>query len=243
LRKVEALLSLVLAPFLLSGCSSATLADLDRTEPELADTRFSALLDLGKQARKDPDLRAPLAAKARERLEKDSSVAVRLVAARVIGDLAQKGTAAKEGARALEIAAIGTASPTEGKDEVPWLRHETGEFWVKIEALQQLGGLWRPASFEDREEVHAAVLSALTRAIRADREPELDVRIHAARELGLIAPRKGEGLAALVEALEDPTPDVHHHALRALIAIAGSDRGPTHEDWVRWQRSVEGEEK
>ncbi|MBI3726478.1 hypothetical protein HY251_21350 [bacterium] len=229
----------------LPGCSSATLADLDpaRSDP---DARREALLELERRSAKETELRAPLADKARERLEHDESVSVRLVAARVVGKLALAGAGTREGAHALGLAAIGSGTGAAAKrDELRWLSRDTSSLWVRIEAIEDLALLWhKPIRVEDREEVRVLVLLACTQAIRPDLESEPEVRIHAARELALIAPRKGAGLAALVAALDDPMPDVHHHAQQALVAIAGGDHGPTRDDWERWRKSVDtGDEK
>jgi HEAT repeat protein len=208
------------------ACSSAKLTDLDPEQPDI-EVRRDSLRKLGEQAHEDADLRAPLAEKVK-RLVIDEDVSVRLVALRVLGKLAEDGVTPHDIAQIL----AGRA-------------HDDKDFWCRIEAIVDLSEL---ARLKDQQAIRDAARTdaedACKHGVQPD-EPDRDVRIHAARELSLLADqvlaseRPERALPELIQALSDETPDVRLHANRALIAIAGADHGPGKEDWERWLKNRE----
>lgn len=221
------LASLVAASVLaaLAGCSSAKLADLDVEQPDL-DQKRESLVKLGRKAHVDPELRAPLAEKARRLVEDDATgAAVRVVALRVLARLAEDGQTPREIAELLGRRAHADVEK---------------DFWCRIEAIMDLCELatWK-ADAQVREAGRPVAAEACSAAIRPD-EPDRDVRIHASSQLALLSrdlppgERPEKALPELVRALSDETPDVRWHATHALVAIAGGDHGPSKEDWQRW---------
>ncbi len=198
-------------------------AGLNSPDPE---ERYDCLLALSDDAGEDPerlnelcDLALRMADLTHDPKMPDS-VPLRLVAIRILGRLGKKGVRPREVAQKLGNHAR--------KGDEP-------DFWCRVEALDALGTLLEgPQNLQPdenvRQEVHAALLIALSSTL----EPDRDVRIHAARELAHLRPDTKRVLEELVNALSDEAPDVRYHAQRALVAIAGDDHGPTREDWKTW---------
>jgi HEAT repeat protein len=71
---------------------------------------------------------------------------------------------------------------------------------------------------------------------RADRE--IDVRLRALRELGLLGDK--EAIPVLAKALEDPDPAVQYRAVGALKQVSGRDLGDDVNTWREWTADPAG---
>jgi hypothetical protein len=93
--------------------------------------------------------------------------------------------------------------------------------YVRFEAARSLQRLHNPDA-----------VPALLESIRADKEPEADVRVAAAEALGQYA--QSRVLQGLIGALADPRLAVNHAVRTSLVTLTGQDFGVDRAAWTRW---------
>lgn len=192
---------------LIAGCCPGSVADLHSPDPEV---RREALACQGE----DPEDPVLLAREATRLLswgdELDPSV--RAAALRVLHRLEDR-----EAAPTVALSLIGTrgsADPVGRGDPHPLVRVQAAA------TLPRLSG--------------ELAREALCTALAAD--PDRDVRLAAARELGDLGADDAETTAALISALRDQAPEVRFHARRSLHALHGTDLGLEARQWELWEQ-------
>lgn len=205
----------------LGGCAGPSLAELDADDPE---DRRDAVRELARRSVERDDqkeLRPAVAERARKLARSDPNPAVRAAAIRALARLVLAGVQPREGTQVLA-------------EQVGVSRDE----FVRIDAATTLAEVCAGVTGDEafKKWVREESVDALKKALRID--SDRDVRIVCARELGNL--RAAEAKAELVGALRDETPDVRYHAQRALVTIAGEDKGATPEEWERWLKLEAG---
>lgn len=206
---------------LAGGCCPDSPADLDADDPQV---RRQALAC---QAEDPADPQALAHAAAAHLSPREPDPAVRATAARVLLYLhqtgAHRGTPEGEGAQATRQAAQGAPPDDREPDEEGRIAPRGDPHWlVRVQAVATLRGL-----------LGSAAAPTLREALS---DPERDVRMAAARELGLSGDDSAATTQALIVALSDQAPEVRYHARRALRALLATDEGLLPEAWENWER-------
>jgi len=201
--------SLSLAAILAAGCCTSDPADLRDQSPEV---RREALGCLAADAVIDDALRSAVEEAASRLVWKreEPNPGVRAAAVRALAHLR-----VEEAAPALAAVLIGA----EGDDEAGLPPDPS--YLVRVQVVAALGRLGG-----------SDPVAALQRALADDPHP--DVRLAAARELGLRSEASPATTALLIEKLRDEEPAVRQNARRALRGLHGIDLGLEPRPWRDW---------
>lgn len=203
---------------LTAACCPDSPADLEDEDP---DVRREALACQAEDPEDPTALAHAAAAHLSPAAEPDPSV--RAAAARVLLHLHRTRATARppgeDSVRSVTSALPGPGDGQAGGDDVP---AGDGHWLVRVQAVATLRGLL------------GADAAPTLRAALAD--PERDVRLAAARELGLSGDDSAATTQALIDALRDQAPEVRYHARRALQALHGVDQGLLPAAWENWER-------